>query len=133
MYLFTPYPLFSTLTINHQAAYVMQFTQISVSKDKQDFCLYMFLSLLANIRRHNQHYKGSTFRYVKSSFFWYISPCSPLKVSGHFAGTCRLHLQVRKAKQETNVKQASCRTFGFLLGLFFNRENGGDFSLRSVG
>jgi hypothetical protein len=28
-----------------------------------------------------------------SSIFWDITPCSPLKVNGRYAGTCRLHLQ----------------------------------------
>jgi hypothetical protein len=31
---------------------------------------------------------------LKSSVFWYITPCSPLKVTRRFEGTCRLHLQV---------------------------------------
>jgi hypothetical protein len=37
------------------------------------------------------------------------------------------------AKQEASVKQvASCST-GFLLGLFFDPEDGGDMFLRNVG
>jgi hypothetical protein len=30
---------------------------------------------------------------MKSSIFWDITPCSPLKVNWCFGGTCRLHLQ----------------------------------------
>jgi hypothetical protein len=30
---------------------------------------------------------------LKSSFFWDITSCSPLKVNRHFGGTCHLHLQ----------------------------------------
>jgi hypothetical protein len=33
---------------------------------------------------------------MKSSIFWDITPCIPLKVSGRFSRTCRLHLQGRK-------------------------------------
>jgi hypothetical protein len=32
----------------------------------------------------------------KSSVFWDIMPCSPLKVRRRFRGTCRLHLKGRK-------------------------------------
>jgi hypothetical protein len=46
----------------------------------------------------------------KSSIFWDITPCSPLRVNRRFRGICRLHLQGRwKIKQETSMKQvASC-------------------------
>jgi hypothetical protein len=30
---------------------------------------------------------------VKSSIFWDITPCSPLKVNRRFGGTYRLHIQ----------------------------------------
>jgi hypothetical protein len=39
---------------------------------------------------------------VNSSIYWYITPCSPLKVNRIFGGTCRLHLQVRRISQERN-------------------------------
>jgi hypothetical protein len=32
---------------------------------------------------------------MKSSIFWDITPCSPLKVNQRFGGTYRLHLQCR--------------------------------------
>jgi hypothetical protein len=32
-------------------------------------------------------------QFMLSSVFWDITPCSPLKVSRCFGGTCRLHLQ----------------------------------------
>jgi hypothetical protein len=33
-----------------------------------------------------------TAAFVKSSIFWDITPCSPLKVNRRFGGTCRLHI-----------------------------------------
>jgi hypothetical protein len=51
---------------------------------------------------------------MKSSIFWDIRPCSPLKIKRRFGGTCRIHA-------------------GFLLGLFFDPEYGGDLFLRNVG
>jgi hypothetical protein len=32
---------------------------------------------------------------MKTSIFWGITPCSPLKVIQHFRGTCRLYLQIK--------------------------------------
>jgi hypothetical protein len=46
----------------------------------------------------------------KSSVFWDITPCSVLKVSGRFRGTCKLHLQSRRNQREAE------------LGLFFDSE-----------
>jgi hypothetical protein len=58
-----------------------------------------------------------------NSIFWDITPCSPLKVNRRFGIECRLHHQALPA------------TFfhaGFLLGLFFDLEDGGDMLLRNV-
>jgi hypothetical protein len=51
---------------------------------------------------------------MKSSVLWDIMPCSPLK-----------------AKQETSVEQVASKTLptGFLLGLFFTPQDGGDMFL----
>jgi hypothetical protein len=54
----------------------------------------------------------------KGSIFWDITPFSLLKVNRRFGATCRLLLP------------ASCR---FLLGSYFNPEDGGDMFLRKVG
>jgi hypothetical protein len=40
---------------------------------------------------------------LKSSVFWDITPCSPLKVNWRFGGTCRLHLQGRRVSQVRNL------------------------------
>jgi hypothetical protein len=54
---------------------------------------------------------------MKSFVSWGITPCNPLKVNRHFGGT-----------------EAACHLFdaGFLLGLFFDPEDGGDMFLRNV-
>jgi hypothetical protein len=43
---------------------------------------------------------------MKSTNFWDITPCSPLRVNRRFGETYRLHLQGRKkeVEQETSVK-----------------------------
>jgi hypothetical protein len=40
---------------------------------------------------------------LKSSIFWDITPCSPLKVNRRFGGTCRLHIQGRRISQARNM------------------------------
>jgi hypothetical protein len=63
--------------------------------------------------------------WCKSSFFWDITPCSPLKVNWCFGGTCHLYLHgQRKASSACYLVHA-----GFVLGLFFNPEAGGDMFL----
>jgi hypothetical protein len=57
---------------------------------------------------------------MKSSVLWDITPCSLFKVSRLFGGTsffCRLSLLIHA---------------DFLLGLFFEPEDGGDLFLRNV-
>jgi hypothetical protein len=54
--------------------------------------------------------------HLKSSVFWDITPCSPLKVIQRDAG----------------IMQSLLHT-GFLRGLSFNPEDGGDIFLRKVG
>jgi hypothetical protein len=39
---------------------------------------------------------------MKSSIFWDITPCSPLRVNEPFGGTCRLHLQNQRISQPRN-------------------------------
>jgi hypothetical protein len=43
---------------------------------------------------------------VMNFVFWDIMPCSPLKVDGRFAGTCRLCLLDRIISQERNQRES---------------------------
>jgi hypothetical protein len=43
---------------------------------------------------------------MKSSIFWDITPCSPLKVNRSFGETCRLHLQGGRISQANNQREA---------------------------
>jgi hypothetical protein len=60
---------------------------------------------------------------MKSIIFWDVMPHSPLKVNRHFGGTYRLCLHALLATRFHA---------GFLLGLFFDPEDGGDMFLRNV-
>jgi hypothetical protein len=57
---------------------------------------------------------------MKSTILWDITPCSLMKVNRRFGGTCR------------RVPLATCVHAGFLLGLFFDHEDGGDMFLRNA-
>jgi hypothetical protein len=69
---------------------------------------------------------------MKNSVFWDITPYSPLKVNRHFGGMCILHLK-RRICQASFLQEhcSACYLLhaGFLLGLFFNPEDGGDMFL----
>jgi hypothetical protein len=76
---------------------------------------------------------------MKSSSFWDITPCSPLKVNRRFGGTCCLHLQGRRIKARkryeavSKYRTAEIAISFWFLGLFFDPEDGGDMYLRNVG
>jgi hypothetical protein len=55
---------------------------------------------------------------MKTSVFWDITPCSPLKVNGRFGGTYRLHLQGRISRaryQREWCRQALARLTKWLI------------------
>jgi hypothetical protein len=51
--------------------------------------------------------------HLKSSVLWDITPCSPLKTSRLFGGTCRLHFQGRK--KSVNQKKTADLAICFIL------------------
>jgi hypothetical protein len=65
---------------------------------------------------------------LKSTIFWDITPCNPLKLSRRFGGTYRLHLHPSKKP----ALLVTCFHAVFFLGLFFDTEDGGDIFLRNI-
>jgi hypothetical protein len=74
---------------------------------------------------------------MKSSIFWYITPCCSVKVNQRFGVTYRFHLQGRRIRQaidqhELGRKQSMIHA-GFLLGLHFDPEYEFNMFHRNVG
>jgi hypothetical protein len=63
---------------------------------------------------------------MKSSIFWHITWCSPLKGNRSFGRKSRLPLQGWTISSPTKSLLATCFQALFLLGLFFDPEYGGD-------
>jgi hypothetical protein len=59
---------------------------------------------------------------MTSSTLWDVKPCSALKVERRFGGTCRFHLSPGSACHLPHA--------GFLPGLLFELEAGGEMFLR---
>jgi hypothetical protein len=68
---------------------------------------------------------------VKSSIFWDITSCSPLKFNRLFGGTCLLRLQGWKVSWAKNQDKVGLLHVVFLFRLFFTREDGGDMFFRN--
>jgi hypothetical protein len=60
---------------------------------------------------------------MKSTIFWDIKPCRPLKDNQRFGGTYGPIFKVEKVEQETGVKAG---------GRVFGPEGGGDMFFRTV-
>jgi hypothetical protein len=54
---------------------------------------------------------------LKSSVFWDITPCSPLKVNRRFRGTYRLYLQGRRTSRTRNQPESRWQTETCLFSL----------------
>jgi hypothetical protein len=74
--------------------------------------------------------KPQTNKHMKSTVFLGITPCSTLKKKRRSAGTNRHQLKNRKM---STTLLATRFQAGFLLGLFFDSEYGGDMFFRNVG
>jgi hypothetical protein len=70
---------------------------------------------------------------MMSIIFWYVTSRSPLKVNGRFGGTYLLHLQGRNINRASRTLLATFFHTGFLFGLFFEPDDGGDMFLRKFG
>jgi hypothetical protein len=87
-----------------------------------------------NIKMHIREIRWGSMDWInlKSTVFWDITPCSPLRVNRRFGGTYRLHLQGRKNKFRKKSRESRC-TLVSCWTYFFNPEDGGDMFLRNVG
>jgi hypothetical protein len=69
---------------------------------------------------------------MTNSIFWDITPYSLLKVNRCSGGKCSLHLQggiCQASFLQAHFSACYLLHAGFLLGLFFNPEDGGDMFL----
>jgi hypothetical protein len=67
--------------------------------------LYFYHSMVCSldtdrIVNNPQKIKQKTGKTLKNYTFWYITPCSPLKVNRRFGGKYRIHLQGRIIARE---------------------------------
>jgi hypothetical protein len=73
-----------------------------------------------------------SYEVLTNSVFWDITPRSPLKVNRGFGGTRCLQLQGRRISQAEQLCLPSAFHSSFLLGLFFDSEDGSDMLFRNV-
>jgi hypothetical protein len=69
---------------------------------------------------------------MKSSIFWDITPCSPMKAYRSFGGIYHVSFSGLKSKQNKRSSTPFLFRVGFLIALLFNPEDGGDMFLRNV-
>jgi hypothetical protein len=59
---------------------------------------------------------------MKSTIFWDITPCSPLKFNRRFGGTYRLHLQGRRISQAINQRESKWQVESQIQGVLIEGE-----------
>jgi hypothetical protein len=69
---------------------------------------------------------------IKTSIFWDIMPCSQWQLKLSVERTWSLQLQGWRISPERNTIAYYLRHADFLLGLFYDREDGGDMFLRNI-
>jgi hypothetical protein len=81
-------------------------------------------------KKRNVRFEVLTAVVMKSIIFSDITSCSPLKVNQRFGGIYRLHPQGRRISRVRNQDESKWQAErGFLLGSFFDPEDGGDMFL----
>jgi hypothetical protein len=80
---------------------------------------------------------GSPSTSLRSSVFWNITLCSPLKVKRRFGGTCHFHLQSWRIKPSKKLlwstgSEQETLLACVLLGILLNPEDGDDIFFRNV-
>jgi hypothetical protein len=71
--------------------------------------LMSYISTLCGLDTDDVRFDVLTAVVIKSSVFWDITLCSPLKFNRRFGGTCRLHFHSRRISQARNQREAGGR------------------------
>jgi hypothetical protein len=102
---------------------------------KANYCVYPVSSPQLAAESSFVGFEVLTAVVMKSTIFWDITQCSPLKVNRFRRNMSRLSSGSKNKPSKISVSSAACYLLhaGFLLGLFFEPEDGGDIFLRKVG
>jgi hypothetical protein len=71
---------------------------VSVLEFTATFCIRNIEMVVCEYNR-DVEFEILTAVVMKSSIFWDITPCSPLKVNRHFGRTCRIYFKGRRISQ----------------------------------
>jgi hypothetical protein len=109
---------FHFITINNSCSDFRPYTRRSIqsrldqrtSVKAENICVHRF-GVIQEIFKWFIHFIGCevfTAVFMKSSFFWEITPCSPLKDNRRFGGTCRLYVVSCLAYSSTLKMEETC-------------------------